>query len=267
MKKSLALLLKILSGVYLIIAVLFYFYQEAFLFIPEKLTENHQFSFNQDFEELNIKTTDNIQLNGVLFKARNSKGLIFYLHGNAGSIASWGAVAQLYTALGYDVFILDYRGYGKSKGEITNQKQLFEDNQLAYDIMKKRYNSNEIIILGYSIGTGLAAKLAATNKAKMLILQAPYYNLADLIRDKFIATPTFLLKYKFETNKFLEKCTMPIVLFHGNADKVIYYESSIKLFQEYKATKDIKLITLIDQGHNGMSNNTQYQQEILKLLK
>jgi alpha-beta hydrolase superfamily lysophospholipase len=266
MKKALALFLKIILGIYLIIAVVFYFYQEAFLFIPEKLAENHQFSFNQNFEEINIKTADNIQLNGILFKTHNSKGLIFYLHGNAGSIASWGAAARLYTALGYDVFILDYRGYGKSQGKIGNQKQLFEDNQLAYNIMKKRYNPDEIVILGYSIGTGLAAKLAATNKVKMLILQAPYYNLTDLIRDKFIATPTFLLKYKFETNKFLAKCTMPIVLFHGNADKVIYYESSIKLFQEYETTKDIKLITLIGQGHNGMSNNIQYQQEITKLL-
>jgi len=82
MKKKLVFFTKILLGIYLIIAVVFYSYQENFLFIPDNLSQDYTFSFNQDFEEINIKTVDNIQLNSVLFKAKNSKGLIFYLHGN-----------------------------------------------------------------------------------------------------------------------------------------------------------------------------------------
>ena len=100
-------------------------------------------------------------MNGVLFKADSSKGLIFYLHGNAGSINSWGEIAKTYTDLDHDVFILDYRGYGKSEGSITSQDQLFRDLQIVYDEVKKRYREDKVIVLGYSIGTAPAAKIAS----------------------------------------------------------------------------------------------------------
>jgi pimeloyl-ACP methyl ester carboxylesterase len=89
--------------------------------------------------------------------------LIFYLHGNAGSLNTWGEVAKRYTELKYDVFMLDYRGYGKSEGSIHSQKQFHEDIQMAYDEMKKTYKESNIVVLGYSIGTGPAAKLASLN--------------------------------------------------------------------------------------------------------
>ena len=79
---------------------------------------------------MNIKMNDNTLLNGLLFKTDNSKGVIFYLHGNAGSLNSWGEVAKAYTDLNYDVFMIDYRGYGKSEGSISSQGQFFQDMQL-----------------------------------------------------------------------------------------------------------------------------------------
>jgi uncharacterized protein len=118
---------------------LLYFFQEKQIFFPEKLDGNFKFSFSQKFQELNIKTDDDQLLNGLLFKADNSKGLISYLHGNAGSFNSLGQIAKTYTDLGYDVFLLDYRGFGKSDGSISSQEQLFQDVQIAYNEIKKRY--------------------------------------------------------------------------------------------------------------------------------
>ena len=169
MKKVLFKILKIVVGLYIIIVGVLYFFQEKLIFFPEKLDKNYKFEFGQQFEELNIKTTDEKLLNGLLFKADSSKGLIFYLHGNAGSLSTWGEVAKTYTDLNYDVFIIDYRSYGKSEGQINGQTQLFEDNQIAYNELKKRYSEDKIIVLGYSIGTGLASKLASTNNPKLLI--------------------------------------------------------------------------------------------------
>jgi pimeloyl-ACP methyl ester carboxylesterase len=65
-------------------------------------------------------------LNALLFKTDSAKGLVFYLHGNAGSLDNWGDVARRYTALDYDVFMLDYPGYGKSEGAIKSETQLFD---------------------------------------------------------------------------------------------------------------------------------------------
>jgi pimeloyl-ACP methyl ester carboxylesterase len=243
---------------------LLFFAQEKLIFFPQKVTKDHQFNFLQKFEEINIKMKDNVLLNGLLFKANNSKGLIFYLHGNAGSLSSWGEVAQTYTELNYDVFMLDYRGYGKSEGSIKSQEQLFQDVQTVYDELKKKYIENKIIVLGYSIGTGLAAKIASTNNPRLLILQAPYYSLTDMMRNTYPIIPTFILKYKFTTNEFIKDCKMPIVDFHGNQDEVIYYESSLKLKELFK--KSDTLITLNGQGHNGMTDNPEYRTEIQRIL-
>ena len=120
-----------------------YFVQEKLIFFPEKLEKEYKFGFNETFEELNFKTGDNVLLNGILFKADTSKGLIFYLHGNAGSLKSWGEIARTYTDLNYDLFMLDYRGYGKSEGAISSQDQLFRDIQTVYDNLKTKYDENK----------------------------------------------------------------------------------------------------------------------------
>lgn len=264
MKKALFKVFKILLVFYILLCGLLFMVQEKLLFFPQKLSKDYQFNFLKKFEEVNIKMKDNILLNGLLFKADNSKGLIFYLHGNAGSLSSWGEVAQTYTDLNYDVFMLDYRGYGKSEGSISSQGQLFEDLQTVYDELKKRYSEDKIIVLGYSIGTGPAAKIASVNKPKLLILQAPYYSLTDMMKHTYPIIPTFILKYKLETNEFIKDCKMPIVDFHGDQDEVIYYKSSLKLKKLFKESDT--LITLNGQRHNGMTDNPEYKTEIQKIL-
>lgn len=257
--------LKLLLIFYVLICVGLYFFQEKLIFFPDKLDKNYKFSFNQPFEEVNIKAQGGKSLNGLLFKADSAKGLVFYLHGNAGSLDNWGEVANRYTELHYNVFILDYPGYGKSEGSIKSKTQLFDAIQTAYDEMKKRFPEGSIVVLGYSIGTGPAANLASTNHPKLLILQAPYYSLTDMMRHTYPIIPTFILKYRFQTNEYLKKCKMPVVIFHGNQDEVIYYGSSLKLKEEMK-TSDT-LITLKEQGHNGMTDNPDYIAAIRTFLK
>ena len=256
---------KICSFLYVLILVLLYFFQEKLIFHPSKTPQNYVFNFPQIKEELTFKTQDNTLLHGILMKVDNPKGLIFYLHGNAGCIASWGNVAHTYTNQNYDVFMLDYRSYGKSEGNISSEKQLHEDIQMVYNKLKEKYSEDKIIILGYSIGTGMAAKLATKSNAKLLILQAPYYSLKDLVSHFVPIIPTFILKYKLETNEFLPQCKMPIIIFHGTKDEVIYYESSLKLQKIFKETD--RLVLLDGQSHNNMSQNLQYLNEIEKILR
>ena len=264
MKRILLKILKVVAGLYIVICVLLFFFQEKLIFFPEKLRKDYKFSFDGKFEEISIKAKDDKFLNGILFKADSSKGLIFYLHGNAGSLSSWGSVAKTYTYLNYDVFMLDYRGYGKSEGSIDGQEQFFQDIQTAYDELKNIYAEDKIIVLGYSVGTGLAAKVASANNPRLLILQAPYYSMTDMMRHTYPILPTFILKYKFETDDYIKNCNMPIVIFHGNDDEVIYYGSSLKLKEEFK--KQDTLVTLVGQGHNGITENPDYKMELQKVL-
>ncbi len=242
--------------IYLMIVALVYFFQEKMIFFPTKLDANYAYHFEQGFEEITIKTLDNINLNALLFKAKETKGVIFYLHGNAGSLKSWGAVSEVYTAMGYDLFIMDYRGYGKSEGYINGENQFYNDVQLAYKELISRYKEEEVVIIGNSIGTGVATRLAADSNSKLLILQAPYYNFKYLVKEKTAIAPIFVLKYKFKTNEFLPKCKMPVLIFHGNDDVVISAENSLKLEKLLKPND--QLFLLENQGHNGMNYNEEY---------
>jgi uncharacterized protein len=242
-----------------------YFDQEKIIFRPDILPKDYAFSFAQPFEEIDIKTIDNTNLHGLLFKSENSKGLVFYLHGNSGAVNSFGRFAKIYTDLNYDVFFLDYRGFGKSEGNITSQKDLLEDVQIVYDNFKPKYPEDKIVIAGYSIGTGPATFLASNNNPKKLILHAPYYSLVDIMQQSFSVLPTILLKYPLPTYEYMQSVKAPVTIFHGTSDNTIPYNSSLKLQQLFKQ-KD-KLITLDGESHSGIMSNPQYLEELKKELE
>ena len=267
LKKISLRLLCILAGLYIVLCTAMCSFQESLIFHPKKLDAGFSYTFKQKFEELNITVSDNKKLNGVLLKCSDTadaKGLIFYLHGNAGAMDTWGEVGKNYAPLNYDVFILDYRGFGKSEGKIYSEKQFYGDVQTAYDELRKKYNEKNIVIIGYSIGTGAAAMLASKNNPKLLVLQAPYYSLIDMMHHTYPFVPNFLLKYKFETFAFIEKVKAPVLIFHGDADEIIYYGSSLKLKEHFK-TGD-RLVTLPGAGHLGMNHNPDYLTEMRKVL-
>jgi uncharacterized protein len=263
--KSVMVVLSTLLGAYILLCVILFFLQERIIFLPQKLSKDHQFRFTQPFEELYIKTGDGKLLHGLLFKSDKSKGLIFYLHGNAGSLDGWGEVAEIYTAIGYDIFLLDYRGYGKSEGTLRDEQQLHADVQATYAEMLKSYDEQKIIVLGYSLGTGPAARLASLNHPRLLILQAPYFSMTDMMKSTFPIVPTFLLKYKLETFRYIVDCKMPVVMIHGNEDEVISYGQSLKLKGLLKTTDT--LITINGLGHNGMTHHREYGRIITNVLQ
>jgi uncharacterized protein len=267
MKKLIKMLIYIFLGiaiVYLTLLVILYFVQEKIIFYPERLSSGYQYNFYGNYKEKWIETSDSSRLNALLFKSDSSKGIILYLHGNAGALNSWGGIAPIYTSLDYDILIPDYRGFGKSTGKIYSEAQMFTDVQNIYNFTKENYPENKIIIIGYSIGTGLATYLASKNHPSKLILLAPYYNFPDLVKHNYKLLPGFLLKYKLMTNEFIRKVKAPIAIFHGRNDDLIYCQSSEKLYKLCKPGD--KLYLLPNQTHVGMDENSDYQMEIEKFL-
>lgn len=250
---------------YAAICMYFYSKQDEILFVPTKLAENYQFKYPGNFTERKIKTKDGTILDGLLFRSDSSKGLVFYLHGNGGALDTWGDIAPVYTAAGYDIFILDYRGYGKSGGKISSEPELFSDVQDAYNDLRSLYPENKIIIQGYSIGTCPAAMLAAYNHPKTLLLQAPYYSMTDMLKKTYPFLPVFLLNYPLNTDAFVKQVKAPVVIFHGDADNLIYYGSSLKLKQDLKPGDT--LITLKGQGHFSFTKNPEYLADMKKILE
>lgn len=263
-KKTLMRVAVTLAILYVLICVLVYFFQEKMIFFPDKLDANHSFEFNAKFIEKNHKMKDGVQINTLLFKADSSKGCVFYVHGNAGSLKRWGKISNLYTALGYDLFIMDFRGYGKSGGEMCSEELFYDDLKCLYEDVVKGYINKKMIVIGYSIGTGPAAMLASVYHPDRLILKAPYYNLTDRVQYQYPFLPGFLLKYKFKTNEFVQNTKCPITIFHGDKDDAIYYESSLKLKAHLKSGDE--LITIPGFNHNGMNDNEIYIRKLTEIL-
>lgn len=259
-------LLKIILGitfVYVIVCLILFLFQEKFIFPGTTLNPNHTFNFETPFEEVNLEASSDIKINGLHFKTQNPKGAILFFHGNRGTLDKWGKGAAFYLDNGYDIFYIDYRGYGKSSGKIISEEQLFNDAQLSYDYLKSKFPEEQIIISGTSIGTGVATKLAAANHPKKLILHAPYSNLKKLLSQKTLIIPRFLMRYEFNTLHSLEKIKCNVHIFHGNADKVIPLKHSLELDDKIE---QVDLIILDQMGHINFLGNEQYKSQMSQIL-
>lgn len=262
----------LLAGVsiYLLVGLSLYLFQTRLIFQPTTLPAGHVFQFEDPFEEQTLYTPDSIALNSLLFKTVDPEGVVLYLHGNGGSLREWGQQARLFLEEGYDVFFLDYRGYGKSGGKIENEEQFYSDIQLGYEHLREIYNEDQIVVLGYSIATAAAARIAAGNHPKKLILKAPYYDFRDLLKAHPLGKitriyPSALVQFEFPTCRYLEKCIVPVAIFHGEDDRIIPPSSSQKLLPFLKPGDQYLLLP--EAGHNNISDHPMYREAIRDLLE
>jgi uncharacterized protein len=249
---------------YLAIAVLFYYFQEFFIFHPSKTRYKYNYRFPTHFKELFFDTPDSGHIHALHFFADNPKGIVYYLHGNAGSLKEWGWLYKDYTDRGYDLLLIDYRGYGKSKGKLS-EKALHGDARFVYDYIKQSFSEEQIIIHGRSIGTGIAVKLASENHPKALVMESPYYNLKDVAQKAVPLVPVeLLLRFKLKSNEFIKKVKCPIYIVHGTNDGVVPFKSGEKL---YMAAPENASFTPIEGGlHNNLSQFDEYHLLLDKIL-
>lgn len=251
--------------VYVVISVLLYFLQDYLMFKPEKLPKDFMFQYDhQDFEEYNIETRDGAIINGLRFKAQQPKGIVFYLKGNSKSIKGWGKFAVDFTRHGYDVLMVDYRGFGKSTGRRT-QKAIKRDMQVIYNRIKENVDEKYIILYGRSLGSGFATKLASMNNPRMLILDAPYYSLSKVAKRYIPFMPlSLLLKFPMPTYKWLQYVNCPIHIIHGTDDKLIPYKTSVRL-SKIKPTSTT-LHTVIGGGHKDLNTFESYHKMLSEII-
>ncbi len=258
--------LLLVLAIYIAISIALYYLQDYMLFKPEKLPKDFQFDYeNQEIKEYNLETRDGAVINGLRFFPKGeSKGVVLYLKGNSKSIKGWGKFAVDFTRHGYNVLMVDYRGFGKSTGK-RSQKAIKRDLQRVYNKLMEMTTEDRIILYGRSLGSGFATKLASMNNPKMLILDAPYYSLTKVTARYAPFMPlSLLLKYPLPTYKWLKYVQCPIHIIHGTHDKLIPYKSSIKLSQIIPELT--KLHTVIQGGHKNLNNFESYHKMLDDIL-
>lgn len=202
------------------------------------------------FQEINIPFEGGL-INGLKFSAAEPKGAILFFHGNFGDVSGWGAYGADFAALGYDFYIFDYPGYGKSDGKISSQQQLFASADAMSRYVLAQHSPKRLAMIGYSIGSGIAAQQAAKWDAARLILLAPYFSFERLAHEKIPFVPKFLIRYKIPTAEFLQAArSTQITLIHGAADELIPVHHSYDLAGSLKAG-DL-FYEIPDAPHNGL---------------
>lgn len=248
-----------------LVSIVLYFFQERFLFHPEKLPEDFIFQYeNQKVKEYSLEIKKGVIINGLHFQAENSKGVVYYLKGNSKSIKGWGKFAVDFTIHGYDVIMIDYRGFGKSTGKMS-QQSMKDDALLVYDKLKEIVNEDKIIVYGRSLGTGLATKVASMNNPRMLVLACPYFSMSKNVKRYLPFIPLGLvMRYQMPTYKWIKYVDCPIKIIHGTNDKVIKFKSSLQLSK--MKPDSTRLYPIIDGGHKNLHNFESYHKALEEVL-
>lgn len=251
--------------VYIGLCLIFYLLQDYFFFRPERLPSYFQYKYQFPFEEINFEMEDGGQVNAIYFRVPNSKGVVYYLKGNSRSIKGWGKFAQDFVSKGYDFFMMDYRGFGKSRGE-RSEEILYSDAQYIYKWLTERYDERNIVIYGRSLGSGIATRIASWNSPRMLILDAPYFSFLKQIWrfGGFIFPLRWILKYHIRTDRFIKKVTCPIFFIHGIKDKLMPYGDSQKLHALHPKRSMVYLIE--DASHNNLPKFASYHEYLYDIL-
>lgn len=247
------------------LCVLFYFGQDLFFFRPERLPHYFTYRYPFPFTEVDFDMEDGGKVNAIHFRVPNSKGVVFYIKGNSRSIKGWGKFARDFVGKGFDFFILDYRGFGKSKGRRT-ENILYADLQQVYKWLTSKYPEENIVLYGRSLGSGLATRIASWNMPRMLILDSPYYSFRyHISRYAFFLPIGWLLRYQIRTDRFITKVQCPIHILHGDKDRLIPYRQSEMLVKLVPG--NIALHTIHGAGHNNLPDFPTYHEELYDLLQ
>jgi len=259
-KLKLRRILSWIVAIYVVTGALLFAFQKKMIFHPEALAADYKFSYDIPFEEINIRLNDKETMSAVLFKAEAPKGMVLYFHGNARNVSRYANKAKLITSHGYSVLMMDYPTFGKSTGKLK-ETAIYANALQMYNIARKFFPPDSIIIYGRSLGTGVAAQLATVRDCKRLVLEAPYYNLTDMAKRFLPIYPYgFMLEFKFPTDEYLPKVTAPVVIIHGTDDHTVPQASGKKLEQFFK--KGDRFISIPGADHN----NLEKYQDYLKAL-
>lgn len=249
---------------YIAFCVLFYFFQHFIFFRPEILPSSFKYNYPFPFTELEFDTEDGGRISGIYFKVPSSRGVVYYLKGNSRSVKGWGKFAKDFLSNGYDFVMIDYRGFGKSRGK-RSQTRLFNDSQFMYKWLRERYTEDNIILYGRSLGSGIAARIASWNNPQLLILDSPYFSFYhNTKRFAFWAPLKWILRYDIRTDQYLKTVNCPVHIIHGTKDRLFPFNQSVKLQALFK--DKITLTPIEGAHHNNLPDYPDYYQTLYDSL-
>jgi alpha-beta hydrolase superfamily lysophospholipase len=251
---------------YCVVGIAVYYLQEKFLFHPEPIAASTAFKFKSPFKEVNAKLDEKTKYNIVQFTVTDKpcRGVVLYFHGNKTNVNHYAFAAPYFTKHGYEVWMADYPGFGKSTGTLSEQV-LYNEALTVYKMARARFSPDSIVIYGRSLGTGIAAQLASIRDCKRLVLETPYYSIPSLSKTFLWMYPVDrMLNFKLPTHEYLTNVTAPVTVFHGTGDRVVAYSNAERL-KEVLKTGD-EFITINGGNHNNLMKYKEMTSKLDSIL-
>jgi uncharacterized protein len=234
--------------------------ENSLVFQPARYPDGNWRPQGLRFEDAWFASADGTRLNGWYLPCEQPRATVLYCHGNGGNVAYWSAAArQLRDRVGVSVMLFDYRGYGRSEGTPTEQGVLADARSArAWLSRREGLAESQIVLMGRSLGGGVAVDLAAADGARALVLESTFTSMPDVGKTMFPLLPLrLLMETRFDSERKIRNYRGPLLQSHGTADRLIPYQIGCRLFDTANQPK--QFVPIPGGDHNDPQSEEYYQ--------
>ncbi len=257
----------LLLAIYLGLVGLVYLVQDRLVYFPRATLSATPADYGLQYEDVNFEAGDGVALHGWYVPAEESRFTLLFFHGNGGNISGRLETIALFHNMGLDIFIIDYRGYGRSEG-MPSEEGTYRDAEAAWNylVSERDLSPDSIVVMGRSLGGAIAAWLAGRKRPGALILESTFSSGVELARQAYPIFPVrIMLRHRYPTTEHIRDLDIPKLFAHSPEDDVVPYELGRKLYREAPGPK-----TFLEMRgrHNNAFQVTgkQYRQAIEEFL-
>ena len=242
-------------AVYIGLCLLLFFRQAKYVYYPDKTVSLTPEMAGMTYEDVNLHTADGETIHGWYVPASPSKLTLLFCHGNAGNVGHRVVTLQLFHELGLNVFIFDYRGYGRSSGQPT-EAGTYLDASAAWDYLVegRHVASTNIVVFGESLGGAVAAWVAEQKRPGALILESTFTSMPDMAARVYPFLPArWLCRFRYEALAYLKNVRCPVLVAHSPDDEMVPFAQGQRLFA---AAAEPKQFLTLHGSHNAGREET-----------
>lgn len=218
------------------------------MFFPMRQITSSPRDLGLSYEDIYFATSDNKKINAWFIPSRGARFTVLFSNGNAGNVSHRLEKISMLNDMGLNVFIFDYRGYGKSEG-VPSEQGLYRDIEAAYSYLveKREIAPEDIILYGESIGGGVVIELAAKTSVGALITEAAFTSVKDMAKMAFPIIPHVVFASRFDNLGKIEGIKSPKLIIHSVDDEIVPFTQGERLFA---AANEPKKFLKLRGGHN-----------------
>lgn len=239
----------VVASLYILLMLFMFIFQSRLVYFPRREIAITPESVGLQYEDVYFRAEDGTESHGWYIPSDSSRGVILFCHGNAGNISHRLETVKIFNDLDLSVFIFDYRGYGKSKGKLSeNGSYLDADAAWVYLSSSMEIDPHRIIVFGRSLGGAVAANLASKRPVGGIIVESSFTSVKDLGSEIYPFLPVRLLsRFEYNTLEKIREVTCPKLIIHSRDDEMISFKHGERL---YGAASEPKEFLEISGSHN-----------------